>query len=120
MSVAEDMMATAIECVRKPGRTSIWSARLGKWLCSDDPEFQQALADQSTMSTAARAPIGAAFKLVFLTAEGGTAFFLIICVGLTILLDKPHSDFTERLILSVFDLAKIGVGAIAGLLGVKP
>jgi hypothetical protein len=68
MTIAQDMVAAAVECVRTPGRISIWSKRLGRYVCAKDPGFEETLAEQSAGTTAGRAPISAAFKLVFLTA----------------------------------------------------
>lgn len=110
-------MATVVECTRTPGRVSIWSARLGKYVCSHDPEFARVMAEQSTATSVARPPISAAFKLVFLTAAGGTLFFVVMCVVLTMLVGKSQPDFLQRVVLSMLDLAKIGFGAVAGLLG---
>jgi hypothetical protein len=119
MGFARDMTAIATECARTPGRVSIWSKRLGKYVCSRDPAFQQALAEQSDNASAAHAPISASFKLVFLTAAGGTLLFVAICVTTTLLAGREPQPLLEKMITSLFDLAKIGFGAVVGLLGAQ-
>lgn len=117
MNVAKDMITAAIECARTPGRISVWSKSLGRYVCTDDPEFEATLAEHARGEHGGRAPISAAFKLVFLTAAGGTLLFVIICVTTTILAGKNPPPLLEKTISSLFDLAKIGFGAVAGLLG---
>jgi hypothetical protein len=117
MSVAREMVATAIECVRTPGHRSIWSEQLGRYICQKDPEFQRAMAEQPSPTKATRPPIAAAFKLVFLTAAGGTVLFVIICVVTTLLAGKDPPPLLDKTVSSIFDLAKIGFGAVVGLLG---
>ncbi len=119
MSFARDMTVIAAECARTPGRVSIWSGRLGKYVCSRDPAFQQALAEQSDNAVVAHAPISASFKLVFLTAAGGTLLFVAICVTTTLLAGREPPPLLEKMITSLFDLAKIGFGAVVGLLGAQ-
>jgi hypothetical protein len=55
--------------------------------------------------------------LVFLTAAGGTLLFVIICVTTTIIAGESPPPLLEKTVTSLFDLAKIGFGAIVGLLG---
>jgi hypothetical protein len=114
MSVIDAMMTTAVECARTPGRISIWSDSLGKYVCSADPEFESVMAEQGRSS---RPVINPAFKLVFLTSAGGTALFVIICVVTTLMAGKDPPPLLDKTISSLFDLAKIGFGAVAGLLG---
>jgi hypothetical protein len=114
MSVIEAMAATAVECARVPGKISIWSEKLGKYVCSADPEFESAMAEQGRSN---RSAINPAFKLVFLTAAGGTLFFVAICVVTTIAAGKDPPALIDKTVSSLFDLAKIGFGAVAGLLG---
>jgi hypothetical protein len=85
----------------------------------EDPGFQQAMAEQSTITTVARAPISSAFKLVFLTAAGGTLLFVVICVGTTVYMGQGPPPLLEKTITSLFDLAKIGF-ALLVFSGVKP
>jgi hypothetical protein len=44
MSV-QHMAAIAAECVREPGRASIWSERHGRYVCEKDPYFPPAKAE---------------------------------------------------------------------------
>jgi len=114
------MATIAAECMRTPGRDSIWSERLGRYVCDKDPEFHDVVADQSRVAVpavAALPPVKSPFKLVFWTATGGTILFLVICVGTTALVGKEPHPMTERMVTSLFDMAKIGFGAIVGLLG---
>jgi len=115
MSIAAKMAAAAVECARTPGRFSVWSERLGKYVCSADPGFDEAMAERS----AARAPIGSAFKLVFLTAAGGTLLFTAICVGTSLYVGKDMASYTglPETIKVLITMAQIGFGTVAGLLG---
>jgi hypothetical protein len=118
MNVAEDMIAAAIDCAKTPGRISVWSKKLGRYVCAYDPAFDEALEDYLKNKKESHAPISAAFKLlVFLTAAGGTLLFVAICVTTTILAGKDMPPILEKIITSLFDLAKIGFGATTGLLG---
>jgi hypothetical protein len=117
MSIAREMADTVAECARTPGHFSIWSKRLGRYVCEKDPEFGGALAEQATAEEAVHQPISGAFKLVFLTAAGGTLLFVIICVVTTIIAGKDPPPLLEKTVTSLFDLAKIGFGAVVGLLG---
>jgi len=57
--------------------------------------------------------------LVFLTAAIGTLFFVVLCLVLTLIAGKEPPPLFEKVILGFFDLAKIGFGAVVGLLGGK-
>ena len=109
----------AAECVKTPGRLSIWSSRLAKYVCSDTLEGRQAIAEQSLASSAAHPPINPQFKLVFLTAAGGTLLFVLICLVLSLIAGREPPPLFEKIIMGFFDLAKIGFGAVVGLLGGK-
>ena len=118
MSIAKEMVAAAIECVRTPGHISIWSKSLGKYVCRKDPEFNRVMAEQSTLAIAkaSPAPLSSAFKLVFLTAAGGTLLFVLICVGTRLVAGTAIPPLLDKTLDSLFDLAKIGFGAITGML----
>jgi hypothetical protein len=111
------MVGVAAECARVPSRASIWSARLGRYVCTKDPEFEFALAEQGNATSAGHPTINASFKLVFLTAAGGTILFAAICVITTLLAGKEPHPLTEKIVMGFFDLAKISFGAIVGMLG---
>jgi hypothetical protein len=114
--VVNDALAIAAECARTPGQTSVWHNDLGRFICERDPNFSGADKSRAAVSPSAISP---EFKLVFLTAAGGTILFVVICVATTILAGKEMPPAWEKLVQSLLDLAKIGVGAIAGLLGGK-
>jgi hypothetical protein len=114
MSVTSDVAAIIAECIKKPGRISVWSAKLGRYICSDDPAFAEAV---TKPESSGRPAISPAFKLVFLTALTGTFLFIAICVTMTILAGKEMPPPQEKLVSGLFDLAKTGFGAIFGLLG---
>jgi len=63
--------------------------------------------------------LGRRFKLIFLTSVSGTAFFIMLCVGLTVIAQGEPPPPTKELINGFFSLAQIGFGAIVGLLGGK-
>ena len=119
------MLEVAGECVKHPDRRSVWSPELGRYICPDDPTDARALADRAPEPAPAptrriaRPSINAQFKLVFLTAAGGTLLFLVICIALTLAAGKEPPPLYEKAIMSFFDLAKVGFGAIVGLLGAQ-
>jgi hypothetical protein len=117
VSVAAQMIQTASECARTPHRASVWSERLGKYICSQDPEFKQTKTE--TEGTGGQISLSPAFKLVFLTAAGGTLIFVAICIITTVIAGREPHPLLERIVSGLFDLAKIGFGAIVGLLGAK-
>ena len=57
------------------------------------------------------------FKLVFWTAVAGTVLFTVLCVVITISTGHDVPPLWEKVATSLFDLAKIGFGAVVGLLG---
>lgn len=117
MSVLQDMASVAAECIKKPDRISVWSKQLGRYICDQDPLFSQVIAERSSDKILGRSTINPAFKLVFLTSAGGTLLFVTICVAVTIVAGTEMHPPLEKLITGLFDLAKIGFGAVVGLLG---
>jgi hypothetical protein len=119
----KEMTAVATECLKHPRGPSIYVPRLGRYVCPDSEEagaIEQALSSEELrVSHEPPAKIGSQFKLVFLTAAAGTLLFVLICVVLTMLAGKQPPPLLERLVVGLFDLAKIGFGAIVGLLGGK-
>jgi hypothetical protein len=114
-----EMASMAAECFKRTRRASVWSVRLGKYVCSDTLEGQEAL-DQLTWREAAKhPPLSSEFKVVFATAVAGTAIFACVCVTLTFLAGKEPHPLLEKVIMGLFDLVKIGFGAVVGLLGGK-
>jgi hypothetical protein len=57
------------------------------------------------------------FKLIFLTAAGGTLLFAFICLSLTLIAGREPHPLFEKVVMGFFDLAKIGFGTVVGLLG---
>jgi hypothetical protein len=43
MTVAKDLAQMAVECVRRPGRESVWAPELGKYVCPDSEEEKREL-----------------------------------------------------------------------------
>ena len=97
---------------QKARSTSIWSERHGRYVCEKDAYFPQAKAEGAN-----RATINPTFKLVFLSSASGTVLFVLICVVTTIVAGRDIPDALHELIRGLFDLAKIGFGAVVGLLG---
>src|SRR5207248_8531779 len=111
----------AAQCLMHPGHLSVWSAELGRWVCINSPQGQEAIAQTvpAPKDVPVPTPISPAFKLVFWTSAVGTLFFVVLCVTVTFALGKDPPPMWERLATSIMDLAKIGFGAMVGLLGAK-
>ncbi|SRR6266436_1586163 len=117
MSMLREMMGVATECLNRPGTVSVWSNELGKYVCVEDLRYKEMVAKQQTEPPGDHLPINPAFKLVFLAAAGGTLLFVLICVAVTIIAGRDMPPLLEKLVTGMFDLAKIGFGAVVGLLG---
>src|SRR5438105_1477883 len=118
----KEMALIAVECVRNPRRKSVWVPGLGKYVCPDSADGKKALAAEIRVSLAEdgiHPPINPQFKLVFLTAAGGTLLFIVLCFVLALLAGKDPPPLFDKVITGFFDLAKIGFGAVVGLLGGK-
>jgi len=114
-----EMVDIAGECLHKPGLSSVWSSRLQKYVCMGTPEAKEAFVQSTVRDRAAHPPINPRFKLVFLTAAGGTGLFIILCLVLSLIAGKTPPPLFEKVIMGFFDMAKIGFGALVGLLGGK-
>ena len=114
-----EMANIAAECLKTPSRRSVWSTRMGQYVCIDTPEGQEALSQLTTRDASLHQPINPQFKLVFVTAVGGTVLFIALCLVLSLIAGKTPPPLFEKVILGFFDLAKIGFGALVGLLGGK-
>ncbi len=111
-----DMVEIAGECVQHPRHRSIWSPEADRYVCPDTAEGKSLLLNsQSTRHP----PIDPQFKIIFLAAVGGTLFFTLLCVLLTLFSGNQLPGLLEKIVMGLFDLAKIGFGAIVGLLGGK-
>ena len=53
------------------------------------------------------------------TFAAGTVLSLALCVGLTLAAGKDPPSLMTEVVRGLFDLAKVGFGAIVGLLGAK-
>jgi hypothetical protein len=120
----EIMTAIARECLKHPGSKSVWSPQLKGYVCAASEEGKklaaEAESDQQKAGTPpARPTINPQFKLVFLTAAGGTLLFVVLCLVLTLIAGKTPPPLFEKVVMGFFDLAKIGFGAVVGLLGGK-
>jgi hypothetical protein len=104
---------------------------LGTYVCPDSREAEQTLAlategsadvlrtANARITTTQHPRLDPQFKLVFVTASIGTGFFLVLCIGTTILAGRDPPPLLTELVRAVADLVKIGFGAIVGLLGGK-
>jgi hypothetical protein len=115
-----EMANIAAECLTTPSRSSVWSTQTGRYVCVDTPEGKEALARLTARDAPSiHTPINPQFKLVFLTAVGGTVLFIVLCLVLSLIAGKQPPPLFEKVILGFFDMAKIGFGALVGLLGGK-
>jgi len=118
----KEMAQIAAECFRTPRQLSVWSPKLGNYVCPD-VEKEQAVVPETrlrvTTEIAKHPSINPQFKLVFLTSVIGTFMFAVLCLVLTFAAGKEPPQLFEKVIMGFFDLAKIGFGAVVGLLGGK-
>jgi len=120
-----EMAKVAAECIKNPGKQSVWSTELGRYLCPDSDDGKAALAKAKDIvvstemkeKAASYPSINPQFKLVFLTAAFGTFLFLALCVTVTLIAGKEPPPLMDKFVTTVLDLVKIGFGAIVGLLG---
>jgi hypothetical protein len=117
----KDMAQIAGECLRTPRHESVWNPQLERYVCPELDEGAISTQGPPADSTLVKqhSPLGAEFKLVFLTAFVGTLLFAAFCLVLTLLAGEEPRPLLEKTISGFFDLAKIGFGAIVGLLGGK-
>lgn len=122
-----EMTSVAVECLKNPRRRSVYSPKLGQYVCPDSEEGEKALAAAKDVvvtpkmkkKATTHPPINPQFKLVFLTAAIGTLLFLILCVTITLIAGKEPPPLMDKFVTTVLDLVKIGFGAIVGMLGGK-
>ncbi|MGH6814686.1 MAG: hypothetical protein ACREC6_03185 [Hyphomicrobiaceae bacterium] len=74
------------------------------------------MAEQLRKQQSGHPLINPAFKMVFLASSGGILLFIAICTVITIAAGGEMSDPPTKLVTGLFDLAKIGFGAIVRLL----
>jgi hypothetical protein len=113
------MGKVAAECLKKPGRPSFWVEREGRYICPEEGDLRHVTnqTTQTSLSTAER--IDPKFKLVFLTAAIGTFLFTLICVAVHLLTNGELPPGRKELSDSLLTMAKVGFGAVAGMLGGK-
>jgi hypothetical protein len=111
-----DMTAIAAECLVHPGRQAVWSPELARYVCPIADGVPESKLDRASTH---RPPMSALFKLVFITAAAGTVLSLALCVGLTLAAGREPPTLLTEVVRGLFDLAKVGFGAIVGLLGAK-
>jgi hypothetical protein len=116
----KEMTNIAAECLKNPGRKSVWSPQQRKYICPERGKRKRTVVAheaRSSADSAERPPISPQFKLVFITAASGTLLFVLLCFGCSFVAGREPHPLLEKLIMGFFDLAKIGFGAIVGLLG---
>lgn len=118
------MTQIAAACFHHLTRQSDWVPELGKYVLPDSKEtqtykFGNLINLQISSGTYSKQSLDPRFKLVFVTATVGTILFALACVLLTFLVGKEPPPLFEKVIMGLFDLAKIGFGAVVGLLGSK-
>ena len=114
------MTNIAAECLKNPRRKSTWSSRQHKYVCPEGAKRKRAVAaadDLPAEEAIQHPPLTSLFKLVFITAASGTLLFVLLCFGCSMVAGREPHPLLEKLIMGFFDLAKIGFGAIVGLLG---
>jgi len=111
------LISIAIDCLKNPGRRSIWVPALQAYVCPDSKEGKQMLESVPRQTVGRGHLMDREFKLVFLTATAGTLLFTVLCVAITISSGHDIPPLWEKVATSLFDLAKIGFGAVVGLLG---
>lgn len=122
-TMLQDMAVIAKECITNPKRRSIWLPDSKKYVCPESEEGAKQAeiqAKEETKGTTGKTknpPLNPVFKIVFVTAAGGTFFFMTLCIVMTLLTGKDVPPLFEKIIMGMFDLVKIGFGAIVGLLG---
>jgi hypothetical protein len=117
-----EMANVAAECIKHPTKPSLWVPELGRYVCPDSDEGRRVAAEavrRPNARVSAPSRINPQFKLVFLTAAVGTLIFIVICVGLHLYTDGEPPPALSKLIDGLLDMAKIGFGAVVGLLGGK-
>jgi hypothetical protein len=114
------MAMLAAECVRNPDRPSFWQEEEGRYVCPDrEIAFSDSRAQAPGDIYLESARVDPTFKLVFLTVVVGTFFFTLLCVTIHLATRGELPPARKELSDGIFTMAKIGFGAIAGLLGGK-
>jgi hypothetical protein len=119
-SVLSSIGKVGTECLRHPGRPSLWLEAEGRYVCSDEAAaYARAEKSQAKTDVLPSNRLDPKFKLVFLAAAGGTLLFTLICVALHLATTGEPPPARKEFIEGMLTMAKIGFGAIVGLLGGK-
>ena len=111
------MAKVATECVEHPRRPSFWIDVEGRYVCPTEYPRRTPAAELTLPIHASEVMrIEPKFKLVFLTSVVGTLLFTLICVGLHLATTGEPPPLREKLVDNFFTMAKVGFGAIVGLL----
>jgi hypothetical protein len=114
----QEFVDVAAECFKHPSYKSFWSPRRKRFVCPEAEKSERFdVSDELDDKGSNKSPINAQFKLVFITSALGTLLFIVLCVVLTLAAGREPPTLLQEIIRGLFDLAKIGFGAIVGLLG---
>jgi hypothetical protein len=114
------MGKAAAECLKNPGRPSYWLESEGRYICPEENDTRRTTAAFPDRAVAPQPKeLDPRFKLVFLTAATGTLLFTLICVTIHLVTNGELPPARKELSDGIFTMAKIGFGAIVGLLGGK-
>jgi len=92
----------------------------GRYVCPDESSaYLRAKESQANTQGLPSDRLDPKFKLVFLTAAIGTLLFTLICVVLHLATTGEPPPARKELIEGLLTMAKVGFGAIVGLLGGK-
>jgi hypothetical protein len=112
--------SVATACIRHPGQPSLWLDAEGRYVCPDEAEaYARAQKAPATAEIPPPPRVDPRFKLVFLTATLGTILFTLICIVLHLAKTGKPPEEGKELIEGMLTMAKVGFGAIVGLLGGK-
>lgn len=115
----ERMGKVAAECFRNPTRPSFWVEGEGRYVCPDGTVLYREASEVSQKQLSDAGRLDPKFKLVFWTVAIGTVFFTLLCVLIHLITNGELPSGRKELSDSFLTMAKIGFGAIAGLLGGK-
>jgi hypothetical protein len=114
----KEMTDIAAECFKHPGRKSVWSPRLQKYICPDSEEAAEvSITTTPPQETAKHPPINQEFKLVFVTAAVGTLIFVVLCLTMTLLAGREPHPLYEKVIIGRLRSRKDRVRSSRGTFG---
>ena len=118
-SMIRAMTDVAVECLRNPRRASYWSTEKDEYVCPDRAGPATAEIVPTAGADTPRPKLEQHFKIVFLAVFGGTILFTLICVACHVATDGQPPAPLQKMVDTLLDMAKIGFGAMVGLLGGK-